>query len=65
MDRDEKQQPHDLSEKGSQRRDEESAELAQQLESDDYAPTEAGSTIDEPKADSLGENKVSTSLDEE
>ena len=55
----------DLTEESSERRDEGSTNLARQMESDDQNEFTGSGTVPSPEGDSVAENKVATSLDNE
>ena len=57
--------PFDLTEKASERGDEESTSLARQMESDDANEFTGTGFVPTPDGDSAAENKVATSLDDE
>jgi hypothetical protein len=60
-----KKEPYDLSEEASRLPDEQSTQALRQLESDDNFENTVHGPVDVPYSDQLGENHVSTSLDDE
>jgi hypothetical protein len=60
-----KKEPYDMSEEGSRLPDEEATQALRQQESDDNFEGTVHGPVDVPYRDQLGENRVSTSLDDE
>jgi hypothetical protein len=60
-----KKEPYDMTEAGSRLPDEDATQALRQQESDDNFEGTVHGPVDVPYSDQLGENKVSTSLDEE
>lgn len=62
---DEKKRNYDMTEKASERGDEQSTNLARQMESDDASEFTGSGITPSPEGDSAAENRVATSLDNE
>ena len=60
-----KNQPFDLSEEASRRDSEDATAAARQAESDDMFEGSGLGNMPSPKGDSVGENKVATSLSDD
>ena len=60
-----KKQNYDMTEKASERSDEQSTSLARRMESDDASEFTGSGITPSPEGDSAAENRVATSLDDE